>query len=435
MATNTSAARSGGIIRRMLSLLNRFSHVNWALADQAVVSGVNFATTILIARFFGVEEFGRFALAWLAVYFSQNLQIALVIDPMMTIGAKQSAARRPAYTGAVILQQAALALVAFLTVLVLLAASDSVFPEWGLSQYALPVALLVLAGQGTDFLRRYYFTFARPALSCAIDCIRYFGQLALLGALILFSGEGATIGSAFYAMSAACLGAFLFGAVFMGPVALARDVFSEVARRHWRFARWLAPSVLSLWGRENLLFMSVGAFVGLAEVGILRAAQQLVMMVNVPLHGLANVVPMRAARALEQEGYRGLVDFIDRFVLRYMMAILALVAAIAVSGNFLLAFVYGDEYANAGAVVAAFAMVMCVHLLRSIVGIAVHALERTEFEFYASAASIAVLAAAIFSLVQWYGVAGALVGALLYESAALFAVSFGLQRAGGRAWS
>lgn len=435
METNTSVARTGGTIRRILDLLNRLAHMNWALADQAVVSGTNFATTILIARFLGVEEFGRFALAWLAIYFSQNLQIALVIDPMMTIGAKQPVAKRAAYSGAVIAQQAGLALISFVLVLALLGVSDSVFPQWELSQYALPVALLVLAGQGADFLRRYYFTFSRPGLSFTIDCVRYGGQLVLLGALFVLAGSQATIGGAFYTMAIASFAAFLFGAVFMGAITLTGDIFSEVIRRHWRFARWLAPSVLSLWGRENLLFISVGAFVGLAEVGILRAAQQLVMMANVPLHGFANVVPMRAAEALERNGYRGLVDFIDRFVLRYMTAILVLVAAIALNGNFILAFVYGAEYANAGTVVAAFAMVMSVHLLRNIVGITVHALERTEYEFYASAASIVVLAAVIFPLVQWYGVAGALIGALLYETAALFAVSFGLQRVGGRAWS
>ena len=45
-------------------LLARYSHVNWALADQTMVSGVNFLTGILLARHLGIEEFGRFTLAW-----------------------------------------------------------------------------------------------------------------------------------------------------------------------------------------------------------------------------------------------------------------------------------------------------------------------------------------------------------------------------------
>lgn len=432
MASNTSAMRSGGRLKQPLRLLHQFAHVNWAIADQAVVSGTNFATTILVARYLGIEEFGRFALAWLAIYFSQNLQIALVIQPMMTIGAKQPPADRPAYRGAVIVQQVVLAIVAFLAVSWFLHASEYVFPEWRLAELALPVAALVLAGQGTDFLRRYYFTFSRPALSFAIDCVRYGGQLAVLLALFVAGSGGVEIGTVFYAMAATCVLAFVFGALQLKRIAFAREVFGDVLKRHWRFARWMAPSVFSLWARENLLYVSVGAFVGLAEVGILRAAQQLVMMVNVPLHGLANIVPMRAAKAFEAKGHDGLIDLIDGFVMRYMAAIMTLVVAIAVSGDLVLSLVYGPQYSGAGAIVAAFAMVMIVHLVRNTMGIIVQAVEKTEYEFYASAASIIVLAVSIYPLVQWYGIAGAMLGALLYETAALVAVSFGLQRSGGR---
>ncbi len=34
-------------------LLVRYSHLNWALADQTMVSGVNFLTGILLARYLG----------------------------------------------------------------------------------------------------------------------------------------------------------------------------------------------------------------------------------------------------------------------------------------------------------------------------------------------------------------------------------------------
>ena len=77
-------------------VLKRHSHVNWALADQAMVSGVYFLTGILLARYLGLEEFGRFTLAWMAVLFANSIQHAMIIAPMMSIGPKQSAAERPA---------------------------------------------------------------------------------------------------------------------------------------------------------------------------------------------------------------------------------------------------------------------------------------------------------------------------------------------------
>ena len=41
-------------------LVARYAHINWPLADQSVVSGVNFLTVILPARYLGLEELGRF---------------------------------------------------------------------------------------------------------------------------------------------------------------------------------------------------------------------------------------------------------------------------------------------------------------------------------------------------------------------------------------
>ena len=70
-----------------------------------MVSGVNFLTGILLARYLGIEEFGRFTLAWMAVLFVNSIQHAMIVSPMMSIGPKQPEAETPAYFGAVVAQQ------------------------------------------------------------------------------------------------------------------------------------------------------------------------------------------------------------------------------------------------------------------------------------------------------------------------------------------
>ena len=60
----------------------------WALTDQSVVSATNFLTNVMLARFMGLREFGVFALAWMSVLFVNSLQSALMIAPMMSIGAQ-----------------------------------------------------------------------------------------------------------------------------------------------------------------------------------------------------------------------------------------------------------------------------------------------------------------------------------------------------------
>jgi hypothetical protein len=50
--------------------------------DQALVSGGNFTAGILMARAFGLYEFGRFTLIWMGVEFLMSLQFVSVLQPI-----------------------------------------------------------------------------------------------------------------------------------------------------------------------------------------------------------------------------------------------------------------------------------------------------------------------------------------------------------------
>ena len=134
-------------------MLSRYSHVNWALGDQAMISGANVLTGILLARYLGLEEFGRFTLAWMAVLFVNSLQHAMIIAPMMSIGPKQNPDEEPAYMGAVMFQQIAFSGLAFALVLAGVHLSTLAFPEWGVENFALPLASVALVSQGNALNR------------------------------------------------------------------------------------------------------------------------------------------------------------------------------------------------------------------------------------------------------------------------------------------
>ena len=94
-----------------------------------MVSACNFLTMILLARYLGIEEFGRFTLAWMAVLISINLHKTPVISPMMSIGPKQRADDRPAYFAALPLQHVSIVTIAFFLILGGTLAFDSLFPS------------------------------------------------------------------------------------------------------------------------------------------------------------------------------------------------------------------------------------------------------------------------------------------------------------------
>ncbi len=56
----------------MLARLAPHRTMNLAFLDQVMVSGANFLGGILLARLFGIYEFGRFTLVWMVVEYVQR---------------------------------------------------------------------------------------------------------------------------------------------------------------------------------------------------------------------------------------------------------------------------------------------------------------------------------------------------------------------------
>ncbi|GBE43909.1 polysaccharide biosynthesis protein [bacterium BMS3Bbin10] len=428
MAMKLNGPRPGGSFQQLKMLADRFSYINWALADQAIVSGASFITTVLIARYLGMEEFGRFALAWLGVFFAQNLQIALVVAPMMTIGPKQPGSQRSTYTGSVILQQGVIAAATTGVVYFSVVLADLFAPEWRLGTVVVPLTVLVLVGQCAEFLRRYYFTFNRARISFTIDFARYGSQTVFLLGLCEGFVVEASISAVLYAMAVAALIGLILGLLFFGPVSFQASNMRRTLSRHWYFARWLIPTAVANWCRENFVYTAIAATLGLSAVGALRAAQQLVRMVNVPIQGFDNIVPMRAGAAFAGEGFGGLVDFVDGFVLRYTAAISAMLLVIAIFGNFLLTLIYGAEYAGYEHLVAAYAAIIFLYLVRNVLATMLRAMETTIFEFYASISGAVLVTAGSLPLVRAFGMPGAMVALAMFECVIILSLSFGLQR-------
>jgi len=168
------------MIQPVARLWTRYNHVNWALIDQAMVSGVNFLTGILLARYLGLEEFGRFTLAWMAVLFVNSIQHAAINSPMMSVGPKQPESEVRAYYGAIFVQQIVFSCVIFVLLYLGVRLSAVMFPEWQADSLALPLASAALGFQFQDFLRRYFFTRERSSAAFANDAIRYLSQIIVL---------------------------------------------------------------------------------------------------------------------------------------------------------------------------------------------------------------------------------------------------------------
>jgi O-antigen/teichoic acid export membrane protein len=409
------------------SLTERYSRVGWAIADQLLVSGTSFATTLLVARFLGKEQFGRFVLAWLGAWIVQNIHIALITTPITTFGMREPRERQAAYFGAVAIQQMVFAVVTAVLVFGVAKISGRFVPLWQLDQVAGPLALVVMFGQTADILRRYFYIHERIPVSFALDLARFGSQL--LGLLVLFVVFPATasLATVFEIIAASSVLGVCVGLAFMKPLAFELAVIKDVALRHWTFSRWLLGSTLIYCAREGLVSVLVGSMLGLTEIGILRAVQQLVMTINIPLYVMHNTVPAAASIAYGQEGFTGLLSYMKGFSLKYFCFLCSVLLAIGVFGDPLLSTIYGQAFSGHGGLVLGSALIMIVFLIRDFLSIMVKAMEKTDFDFYASVVGAILYFVLLFPLVKRFGLQGALVTEALMHLSMLAVVIYGLK--------
>lgn len=233
--------------------LKRHSKVNWALTDQTMVSGVNFLTGILLARYLGIEEFGRFTLVWLVVLFVISLHHAMINSPMLSIGPKQSEAEAPTYYGAILVHEVLFSCATFLLLFSGALLSGILFPEWGVKSLALPMSLAALAYQLQDFLRRFFFTRERAALGFANDAIRNLGQITVLILMFMFFPDAMNASKVLWIIAVTAAVAVGCGAFFVGRIEFNRLALATVTRRHWDFSKWLVSSSCCNGQREIFL--------------------------------------------------------------------------------------------------------------------------------------------------------------------------------------
>lgn len=198
------------------NLLLRYRQVNWALIDQAMVSGVNFLTGILFARWLGIEEYGRFVLAWMIVLFCNSIQLSGIISPMMSIGPRQKTQEEPSYYGAVIAQQLIWSFACFFLLWGGICLSGYFKPELNIKSIALPIASTILAWQSQDFIRRYFFIRGQGRFAFLNDVISYLGQLILLS--LLSCQVQLNIRLVFWVIASSSAVAAIIGAFKIGPL-------------------------------------------------------------------------------------------------------------------------------------------------------------------------------------------------------------------------
>jgi len=395
----------------LINWLKHHSHLNWTFADQMMVSAVNFFTNILIARFLGLEDFGRFGLLWMLILFLNSLQIAMIISPMQSIGSQQSDKAAPSYYGAVLAQQLIAGTLSFLFIYLFISASGNFFPRWQINEFALPLAAVAFAFQFQDFLRRYLIVRGKMFWMFVNDIISYGGQL--IGLLCLSQTDFFSITTVLWTISLTSSVAIGVGLLTLGTVVWQLSVFRQVTVRHWHFAKWLLNSALLERLKDSLINLIIATVLSVAAVGALKACQNIIGVTHVLLLALQNIVPVKAGQYYREGGNRLLSAYLGKVALFGGGLMIGIALILGGLPTLWVELFYGDEFITYSYLLSWLAIIYVVSFFNLPLRTGLRVMEFTRPIFTSLFWTSLLEILSIYLLAVYFGLHGVMLGGLL----------------------
>jgi O-antigen/teichoic acid export membrane protein len=403
--------------RKLIALRGRtvFQTNSWGLVDQALLSGTNFVTMVLIARTLTPAAFGSFALLYTTLLFTNGLQSTVVTQPHNILGVSRSGSDYRRYTSSTAATQI---LLAVLTGAVIVAAGvAAALAGASVAPLLFALAAASVAWMTQEFVRRVLYTEGRLAAAVVNDLVSYGGQTIAIAALWRLGHL--TAAGARYALAATSALAVALG-VWQLRRSFIRAFAREDVRRNWTFGKWLAGAFIAYWFSSQLYLYLAAIVLGTAASGTLKAALVVMGPLNVLLVFIDTTIPIVLARTLDSSGERAMHAQLKQTIHWAAPLVGVYCLAAGVFAGPLLRVFYGHRYENAGGVLALLAIEYFVIFLTRVLAAAIRAKRLTKYVFKANVYSGVVALATGWLIIEVGGVRGAVVGMML--SAAIVGV-------------
>lgn len=288
----------------LLPKFNFSSAVSWgtkgglAILEYGLISGCNFLTSILLARWLTADEYGAFALAFSIFLLLTVLYQALVLEPMSVYGGAMAIERHGSYLKALFRIHAGLSIM----VVVLLGVSATITARLHMGTLKSAFVGLILAAPLVLLLglaRRTYYIRLSPGpavLGAGIYSVVVIAGLALLRtrltAFLGFAlmGVGALVSSLFLLFR---LGSYVN---WKSPGAALRETW----RDHWHYGRWAMLSAVFGWAPAYACYPLITWLRGTAGAAQLKALMNISAPVIQTFMALSVLILPYAASSQEQ---------------------------------------------------------------------------------------------------------------------------------------
>jgi O-antigen/teichoic acid export membrane protein len=259
-------------------------------------------------------------------------------------------------------------------------------------------------------LRRAFYAQLNPGWAAAGGVV--YLLILLATALTLRAAGHLTPATGFLAMAAASLITCLLLLVPLRPT-LATDssTIRAVAADHWRYGKWGGAAAGPGWVTDNIYYLVLPAWVGLAEAGALKALLNLAMPALQTISALGVLLLPILVRDRDRGGTRAMKRTMKLSLALFLLGSACYLALLWGFRLQIFHFLYAGKYAAyASWPLLLVGLLPFAQSLPNVIGNALGALERPNLAFWSSVGSGVVALALGVPLAFSLGVGGALVG-------------------------
>ncbi|HLK32074.1 MAG TPA: hypothetical protein VKT29_03230, partial [Terriglobales bacterium] len=268
-----------------------------AILDQGLISGSNFLTSILLARWLAPDQYGSYAVAFAIFILLSLIYLALLLEPMSVFGGSSYSRGLWEYTRVLLWLQLGITL---LIVAILGAVTLAVWrfvPTGGLAGALAGVTLAAPCLFLFWLARRAYYLELSPAR--AVRGAAFYCGLVLIGLFVLYEKSRLSPFTAFllFACAALLTSCFLFYELRRllpsdGTKLSTRHIWS----RHWTYGRWALATSVASWIPVYIYYPLLSSLHGMSYSGQLRAVMNFTSPIEQTQIALAMLFLPYAAR-------------------------------------------------------------------------------------------------------------------------------------------
>lgn len=329
--------------------LNWIYKIGFSIGDQFIFSGTNFVLALLVSRWVTPSEYGIYGITSTVYLFFLGLHIAIVVEPMTVIAPGRYRNRIADYLRVSFAIHLVLVLCMSI-ILLLIVYFTATFQTEALTASLIALAISLPFQLSYNLLRSGCYLENNSKLAFFASFLN--GVITIGGALALKEYEIISASNAFYLLAIACgipcVGLFFLLKIKPGKRDRAEITLSPAStvREHWHYGRWILVASCAFFFSSLIYVPATGAFLGLAQSGVLRAMQNLTTPLQQLVGSVAQLLVPWLSQKRATDGKDFPIKFAPKILLIFVGCGFVYCSILIIFGHDLVRIIYANEYYN-----------------------------------------------------------------------------------------